>query len=613
MAVYEYPEAIRTGISSLTKANTKALPARIKTVANPALKYSVGSGMRASMIGNKPPFDITAVRSSYLVDSYIRQAIDKYVEVIIKEGWNLSGSSDSTKYIQKRLSFVGVASGEPWEIILESLIRDYIKYGNSFLVVVRSKTSTPIPGMAIKPVNGKSPIIAYFNLPAHEMTPDLDENGNILGWVQQIGTRSKRFSVDDVLHFTYCKEAGGIWGIPPVVSVIEDIRALRQIEENVIKLIYKHLNPLLHQETPDITGSGEGRQEDIDDAINNLKTSAPDGVIVTPPGHKLSVIGAESQAIRAEGYMKYFKQRVFTGLGVSEMAMGENVGASVGTADALTSQMHNRVKMYQLLLSYYITNYIFNELLAEGGYDPWNIEEDRVVLHWNEIEIERQIKEQTHYLNLWTMNAISHEEFDKRMGINGEDNWADYYVHRVQIPQLIASRTAEDPLDSSLATVKPGNKSSKNSKTTGHGIGNGKAPIGKISKTGNQAVNIITPSNKSTGPLAKAGAPTAQKMSLDSSSMLLEKSKEETDALIESKFNDLCSKVLELIPEIQAKKIVEASSLAEKLFGELPNANILPLCSMLLLDVKEPNGHLRANARLLSEKSTICNILEELL
>lgn len=255
MAVFERDPTIRTGIPALSgqRIRVQQKATGIKRVSNPVLNYQIGSGFRATQIGAKPPFDIEAIRNAYLVDGYIRQGIDKYTEILIKEGWKLEGAPEPVKYLQKRLELMAISSGEPWDLTFERAISDFVRYNNCFFVIVRTTRQDPLPGLNLKSLFGKTPIGAYFNLPTHQMLPELDENGNILSWIQQVSNRKKIFKPADVLHFSCGKEAGGIWGIPPIVSVIEDIRALRQAEENVLKLIYKHLNPLIHQQTPDIT------------------------------------------------------------------------------------------------------------------------------------------------------------------------------------------------------------------------------------------------------------------------------------------------------------------------------------------------------------------------
>lgn len=597
---------IRTGIPTLknTALRFKTRPFGMAKVNNPILNYQVGSGYRASKVGSKPPFDIESIKNAYLADGIIGQAIDKYVEVVVKEGWRFDGNPEQVKYLKRRLDMMTISNkdGEPWELVFERAIRDFIKYGNCFLTPQRTQSLDPFPGLPLQSLQGKAPIGAYFNLPPTQMFPELDETGKIRSWIQKVKHRDKVFPIQNILHFTYRKEAGGIWGVPHTISVIEDIRALRQVEENILKLIYKNLNPLIHQQIPDITGNGEGRQEDIDDAVRNFQTMAPDGYIITPPGHKLQILGVESQALKAEEYLKYFMDRVFIGLGVSELIMGLNAGATAGTAEAITAQMHHRAKMYQFFLSKYFTFYILYELLMEGGYDPWNKEEDQVIWAWNEIEIDRQIKEQTHALNLWTMNAVSIEEARLMMKITEEPDWTSFYVHKIQIPQLIASKLGVDPINLSSDDIL--DLAMPSTQPTGiSGNSKSKVPTKKITKTGDAAKTSITPSNQHTGPKAKPNAPTAHKMSVD----------EDYSTKIDM-FNFMCEDLINLIPSIRSdqNKSTKVKEVLYKYIDKRYSSYIEVLNSMLIMDIKDPNevtSYIRLNARLSNERATIINLM----
>lgn len=587
MAVFESQSKPKTGLKNYTSRFRRSVS--LAKVTDPSLKFQVGSSYRADSIGTRPPYDFDALRTGYLADSYIRQGVDKYAEVILKEGFRFDGEQEPVDYLIRRLDIMSVMGGEPWQIIIDRAVRDFCKFGNIFLVVKRTNSPDPIPGMILKPPQGKRPIGAYFNLPVNTLSPELGANGEVINWIQRVKNVSRIFSASDVLHFTYCKEPGGIWGASPALSVIEDIRALRQCEENVLKLIYKSITPLIHQQIPDITGNMEGRAEDIDDAIRNWQTSAPDGFIVTPPGHKLSMLGAESHALRVEAYLEYFKKRVFTGLGVSELSMGEGGTTGVGGAEVLTAQMIHRAKMYQVLLATYFTNYILNELLVEGGYDPWNKESDRVVWAWNEIDIDRRIKEETHTTNLWTMNLISLEEAREKMKLSSSPEMKDFYVHQVQIPQLIAGRLAMDPLDAEEGSEE------ENNSTPASAPSNAlptkiKPQIVTVSKTKGASKNLA--------PKIKPGAPTAHKMN---------------HAVATEKYKAICEKVISLLPRIREEKL-SAEVLNNECFLEVSDPHYtLPLCIKLIEDANlEPEliAYARVNARLTTEETSIVSIIE---
>jgi len=579
MAEYNVKAPVRTGMSGAIRRSTGTIPAksRPKTLSNPILKYQAGSGVRATKVGTAPPFDIMAVRSAYLVDSYIHQGLDKYIETIFDNGWDLKGGKETTAYIRKRLQLFRYTSGQDWDITFRTLVSDFVKYGNCFLVKVRFTTDNPIPGMYFQP--GTKPVGAYFNIPAFQMTPVLSPEGEVIKWQQRVKQETREFDPKDILHFTYDKEAGGIWGIPPVVTVIEDIRALRQMEENVIKLIYKYLNPMIHQTVPDITGTGEGRQEDIDDVVNAYRTSAPDGFIITPPGHTIKVIGAESQAIRAEGYLQMFKARVLTGLGVSNMDIGDISGEiSQGAADHLAAQTHKRAGAYQSMLSSYITSYIFDELLIEAGYDPINNPDDRVVLEWPTLDTDDLIKMQTHLMNLWTMNGITSEELREGLGFKGKMDWGEGYVSKVQIPQAIASRFGVN-----ILTDKSPDLPQSDTK--------GRAPRkDRKDTTGKAGLNITTPTNKKGGSAITLSYP-------------------------EDRVRELSDRVISRLGDIREGKLTP-ESMRKELFYDLTGdeAWINNFCNQIIeLAAKKPRdiGAINVRSKLLSEHSALTRMLVE--
>ena len=95
---------------------------------------------------------------------------------------------------------------------------------------------------------------------------------------------------------------------------------------------------------------------------------ALDGTVITNEKTQIKVIGAEGNALSAEGYLKYFEQRVFSALGVSESQMGR--GGAKQDADSMESQAHDTVKHIQRTMAIFLQEHMLNELLLEGGFNP---------------------------------------------------------------------------------------------------------------------------------------------------------------------------------------------------------------------------------------------------
>jgi hypothetical protein len=174
---------------------------------------------------------------------------------------------------------------------------------------------------------------------------------------------------------------------------------------------------------------------------------APDGMIITPPGHEIQYLGAESKALRGEGYMKLLLNRVYGGLGVNGIVMGEGNTASAASADAMTVTMHNKAKFYQRQLQLMFTEFVLYELLLEGGWDPL-LPADNVRWLFNEIETEALLKRENHAMQLWTNNGLTLDEFRRAIGKKPlpEGDEQKLYVYVAKIPEIEAKGMIPGPL-----------------------------------------------------------------------------------------------------------------------------------------------------------------------
>lgn len=358
------------------------------------------------------------IDKAYDIDSYIRAGIDKYVELCVKQGWEMdAGSPEPIAYIAKRFQLIAIMCDKSFGSMIVELVHDFIKYGNAFWIKIRDVPPDGIRWLPKKGINDLEPVLGYFRADPKKMKPVSSKSGKqLMAWqfVPEFG-KPKIFNKEDIVHFAFNVQVSTVWGLPSITPVIEDVRAYRQAEEYVIRLLYKHLNPLMHHMVPPADQDGLGRQEDVDAAYAAHTTVAPDGMIITPPGHEIKMIGAESRAIRGEGYMKMFRERIYAGLGLNSVVMGEGQSTSAGSADAMTATMHNRAKLYQRQLADIITDQVIYELLIEGGFDPLN---DLDYTRWafKEIEIDTQIKKENHVIQLFTNGLITEDEGRRRIG-----------------------------------------------------------------------------------------------------------------------------------------------------------------------------------------------------
>lgn len=416
--------------------------ARMRTVDGPDGKQRVGFTRVPHPIDNAP--DITGralpanrekqvpkipfedLRNAYHTDGYVRQSVDKYAEKVISAGHVIkTNDEDVEKYLKLRFFLMGQATGYPFPLLISDVVRRFIRDGNGFIVKAWARTDEPYPNLRLRGLQGRKPIGGLFILEAANMLPLIDKTTGIRkAWVHtEYNSRGQKIErlleLDQVYHFAYCPEGLDGWGYSQNLPAIEDVRALRSAEEAVLKLIYRHLNPLIHVSTPDLFNDGTGRQEDVDLMVQLLTQMAHDGFIVTGPNYEVDVVGSESQALRADPYLNFFKKRGFAGLGISSLVMGEDAYMGTGGRNAVDVQMHSRARHFQWVLGTYLSHTILLDLLNEGGYDILD-ENGDLLAEWEFLEFDSDEirKEQNHKADLFSKDVVTQSEVREFLGLD---------------------------------------------------------------------------------------------------------------------------------------------------------------------------------------------------
>lgn len=390
-------------------------PALIPKQSNPVLHYHqerlIGRGAFTSA-----EYDLAEVGRIEDTDSYVRQAFDKKVALMFKEGWGFTGANPRTvKYIKARFAQIERASNTPTDQLLRAIGSELIRKSNVFIIKVRNSKASG--GQVRTEINKKGklqPVAAYFIAPAETMNFQMN-NGQIVLWRQKMpGGEYRDFSVADVIHLHYDRKEGFVFGTPTLIPVIDDIRALRKIEENIELLVYQHLFPLFQykvgtKESP--AGMTETGEREIDVVRREIQYMPTEGGIVTPERHEIVAIGAEGRALRAEGFLEHFKKRVLSGLGISAVDVGEGNTANRATADNMSRNLVDGVKDFQQIMMSFFSHEIINELLLESTFgldvlDP----ENQVKLFFKEIDIDAQVKKEAHYADQFAKDMITLDE-----------------------------------------------------------------------------------------------------------------------------------------------------------------------------------------------------------
>jgi len=402
--------------------------------------------MRASF--EPSPYDFNRITQATDTDGYVRQAVSKYKELFWKEGWQIVGENpEAVAYLYRRIDYMEIAMKRPFSEFLNELSDQLIKYANVFIVKARADINEYFPDN-ISPINASNPVAGYYLIPT-EQTYILRDKQNRPKAYQQAtdpltyspNDKDPVWAADRVIHMYLDKKTGRAFGTPFLSTVLDDVIALRQMEEDIQNLVHRELFPLYKY----IIGTPEqpAEPDEITKAAAEIENLRSEGGLILPYRHNVEVIGANNTALEATGYLEHFKERVAVGLGVAPHHLGMNMnGGNRSVTDRLDVALYDRVKHFQKQFADMVRLYIFNELLFEGGFDPISNpledgESDRCFLKFKEIDVDTQVKKETHVIQKYVNNIITLPEARLEMGMDQD----------LEEDQLYAAMQAKNQMD----------------------------------------------------------------------------------------------------------------------------------------------------------------------
>ena len=266
----------------------------------------------------------------------------------------------------------------------------------------------------------------------------------------------------DVIHIHLDKKPGKAFGTPFMSSSFEDIVALRQMEEDIQNLVHRELFPLYVYKIG--TDEMPASKDEIDKAEIELENMRSESGLIIPNRHNIEVLGGNDTVLDAGPYLSHFKERVAIGLGVFPHHLGMSMeGGNRAMTDRLDSALFDKIKRYQRMYSDALRFGIINELLVEGGYDPFvptNVKgkSDRCELKFNEIDVDTQVKKETHIIQKWEADLITSEEARLELHMKPD-------IDKNDVHSLLAAKAKQltaDPAKKNATPSKPKSKGAKN-------------------------------------------------------------------------------------------------------------------------------------------------------
>lgn len=371
-----------------------------------------------------PPYDLAEIGRAADVEGYIANSVRKHREQILKEGYRITGPEDEmVQYVKKRLFEIALVTGIPTGQWIRELLTNLVKYHNAYIVLRRDRKRSS--GKPIKMYNKvMEPIAGIFLPDPTTMRVKVDKYGTVKAWQQVIeqpstfslnnSIRTTTFKPEDVIAITVDKKSGYSFGTPYILPVLDDVRALRKLEELAVMLASKEAFPLYHYKVGTENKPAMVYQDgvtEVDQATSRISSLPEQGFIVTSERHEIELVSSKAGGLDISPFLEYFESRVLAGLRLSSVDLGRGETSNRGTASTMNKNMQDSAKDYQEVTSDVLTHTLIMWLLFEGNFDL--TAENLVKFEFPMIDREELRAHQTHGLNLFLSDAITQNELRK--------------------------------------------------------------------------------------------------------------------------------------------------------------------------------------------------------
>jgi hypothetical protein len=354
----------------------------------------------------------------YDTEVYVKQAVNRRMSLMFRNGYEIiSEREEHVDYINRRIENCAYVMRETFDSFLKNIIRNLLLSSNCFVLKIRKESAA-----GVKKAKGtkKEPVAGFSIIPSHTIWPYL-KDGEIVKWRRfyETGQPYVDYDVDDIHHFKWDRKTGQIGGTPRTVGVRDDIFALRRLEENIELLFINHLFPLFHvkvgTEAAPATYAMDGSSE-ADLIKFQIENMPKEGVFVTDERVSVDVVGAKSESLDPKPIIDHYKSRIYIGLGMSALDMGEGADATRATADNISQNLKDAIKEDCENISSQLQMTIFRDWLLEAPYSmsfAGAVASTKLVFH--EIDLDNRIKEENHVMALFNNHLITEPEARKRL------------------------------------------------------------------------------------------------------------------------------------------------------------------------------------------------------
>ena len=323
----------------------------------------VNEGVRqTSVTVDYSTVNYSKLETIYKTEQLIFQAVNIISTFAVSKGYDYVVSENSEEEISMKDIIVDFDNKVGLPKLITDIVRHLHIYGNAYLEIVYSKSDEKkVVGLAL--IDPKT--IAFKKKGTGEI--DLDESGNIKGYVQTVNAKKIDLMPEQVIHFRINTIADSLTGTGIIEPLVKIIEAKRNIEAGLSEAIYRHGFPQFHVKLGDTDHQPTGEQ--VTEESEKYKRINSKSEFVTPYYYDIKVL--EAPSIKGgESYLKYFIDQIVAGTGVPQtILLGTGENSNRATSFTQQQNFFLYIAGVQMLIGETLQNKLFTKLLS-ANYCP---------------------------------------------------------------------------------------------------------------------------------------------------------------------------------------------------------------------------------------------------
>lgn len=318
----------------------------------------VNEGVRqTSVTVDYSTVNYSKLETIYKTEQLIFQAVNIISTFAVSKGYDYVVSENSEEEISMRDVIVEFDNKVGLPKLITDIVRHLHIYGNAYLEIIYSKSDNKkVVGLAL--IDPKT--IAFKKRGTGEI--DLDESGNIKGYVQTVNAKKIDLEPEQVIHFRINTIADSLTGTGIIEPLVKIIEAKRNIEAGLSEAIYRHGFPQFHVKLGDTDHQPTGEQ--VTEESEKYKRINSKSEFVTPYYYDIKVL--EAPSIKGgESYLKYFIDQIVAGTGVPQtILLGTGENSNRATSFTQQQNFFLYIAGVQMLIGETLQNKLFTKLLS---------------------------------------------------------------------------------------------------------------------------------------------------------------------------------------------------------------------------------------------------------